>query len=451
MRTLSVLVPSIAIAGAALAAGASLAAAATPTVVGKVGGKLPPSSRAATEIRAFEAGQARLVARAKVARNGTFRLALPPGGYVLATSITPERGRSRAAVRRLIPLTLAAGQRRRRVKIAKPTAKSSAAASPSGQVAYMQESGAINPGKIAFSVEHFTGATGELGVMNKGLAELLQVDLFRTPCRTSSVGNSSDRVLIARELEFEMSEYVDPATRVTRNFIDPDIVVHGRLKSRGGDLGYALTLVDRRTGAILETVAGTLDGRDLFAAEERLARRLAKRLCAYGEVFEVTFAGTGRATFATHSATATLSAQPITAKPIARDRQGAIRWEGSAPVSWSNVAVTSTTDCSYADPVSGGTWTAKLARAGERLDVQWLADAGAAGTATVVCPIDGGGEVRVPGQPTTALVGSTPVRFLLPPDGVQPVTGGFKDAGSGWDNTLELKVRTIRLERLSGA
>jgi hypothetical protein len=31
---------------------------------------------------------------------------------------------------------------------------------------------------------------------------------------------------------------------------------------------------------------------------------------------------------------------------------------------------------------------------------------------------------------------------------VQPVTGGLTDGGYGWDNALELKVRTIRVEPL---
>jgi hypothetical protein len=202
--------------------------------------------------------------------------------------------------------------------------------------------------------------------------------------------------------------------------------------------------VDGRTGKILETVSGTLAGSELFEAEQRLAKRLARRLCAYGEVFEVTFTGTGTGNFAT----GTLSAEKITAKPTEKDAQGPTRWEGSAPVSWTNVTVTSKTDCSYTDPVSGGTWTAELARADDGLEVQWFAAGGAAGTATVVCPTGDGGEARVPGQPTTALIGSMPDKFVLPANGMQQITGGLKDQGDGWDNTLELKVRTVRVEPL---
>jgi hypothetical protein len=206
-----------------------------------------------------------------------------------------------------------------------------------------------------------------------------------------------------------------------------------------------LVLVDRRTGRTLETVSGTLRG-DLFAAAQGLAARLARRICRYGEVFEVTFTGTGRGTFATHSVNGTLSATRITARPVAKDAGGAIRWEGSAALDWTNVEIASTTECSYDDPVSGGTWGATLARVGESLEVEWRADG--VGTATVVCPDGGGGEIRVGGQPTLALLGSLPATFRLPANAVQPVTGGLTAGGYGWDNALELKVRTIRVEPL---
>jgi hypothetical protein len=284
--------------------------------------------------------------------------------------------------------------------------------------------------------------------MNRGLPDLLGTDLGSTPCRTAQVATGRLRQLVEDELEFQKSKYVDPSTRVTRNFIEPDIAVRGRLQTRGANLGYTLMLVDSRTGKVLETVSGTLPESTLLQAEEQLAKRVAKRLCAYGEVYEVTYTGTGTADFATHSATGTLSADTITAKPTAKDGGGATHWEGSAPVSWTNVAVASKTDCSYADPISGGTWTAKLERAGEGLQVQWLADSGSMGTATIVCPDGDGGEARTAGQPTTGLVGSEPGTFVLPTDGMQAITGGFKSEGDGWDNTLELKVRTIRVEPL---
>lgn len=437
--------PSAAIATALLASGALSAAspAAGPDVVGKVTGRLPAPSRALVEIRAFDAAGARVVAKATVGRTGAFRLSLGPGGYVLMTTVVPRSGGGSAVASAVTPLTLAPGQTRTGVTI--PLPRAGGRRSDGRRPAYTQESGAITPGRIAFSVERFTGATGELGVMNRGLADMLQTDLSRTPCRTALVANGSDRALIEAELGFQRSRYVDPSTRVARNFVAPDIVVRGRLQTSGTNLLYVLVLVDRRTGRTLETVSGALRG-DLFAAAQGLAARLARRVCAYGEVFEVTFTGTGTASFATHSAGGTLNATRITARPVAKDAGGATRWEGSAPVDWTNVTIASTTTCSYDTPVSGGTWGARLARVGEALEVKWLADA--LGTATVACPDGQGGEIRVPGQPTLALIGSQPDTFMLPATAVQPVSGGLTDGGYGWDNALELKVRTIRVEPL---
>jgi len=140
------------------------------------------------QIRAFDIASGALAAAAKLNQSGTFRLALPPGGYVLVTNIIPERGGSRAGVQRAILLTLARGQRRRAVKIAKPTAKSSAAGLPGARAAYSQESGAITPGTIAYSFQDFGGATGELAVWNAGLSSMLQTDTMNSAqCRNLEV------------------------------------------------------------------------------------------------------------------------------------------------------------------------------------------------------------------------------------------------------------------------
>jgi hypothetical protein len=424
---------------------AGTAGAAAPTVTGKVTGDLPPKSEALTEIRVFDLAEAGLVAKATPKQGGTFRLGLPPGAYLLMTTVTPEEGRAGASVRRAIPLTLAGGQRRSGVKITKSNGGASAVGPPSARAAYTQESGAINPGDVAFSIENFTGATGDLGVMNRGLSAMLQTDLTTTPCRSTLVANSSDLALIRRELNLGKSRYFDPSSVPRRNFIRADIVVRGGLQTRGDDLGYTVTLVDARTGRRLETLSGTMQGERIFEAEQALAARLAKRICAYGEVFEVTLTGTGAAHFATHSATGTLSAQPITAPPTERDARGPTRWQASAPIAWTGLAVSSTTECSYVDPVSGGSWNVTLGRAGGGMEVEWGADNGATATVTVTCPSP---APPIPGQPATSLIGSGPVKFVLPQVGRQQITGGLMEGGDGWTNVLELRVRTIRVQRL---
>lgn len=198
----------------------------------------------------------------------------------------------------------------------------------------------------------------------------------------------------------------------------------------------------------LETISGTLPGATLFDAYLRLAAQLAKRICAYGEVFEVAFTGTGTANFPTHTAAGTLSAQAITAKPIAHDAEGPTRWEGSSSVSWTDVTATSKIDCGFRDFLSGGTWTARLERVGETMRVMWIADAASSGTVTAVCPDGGGSETSIAGQPTTSLVDAGPDPFILPRDATQAISGKLDDQGFGWDDALELKVRTTMVQRL---
>jgi hypothetical protein len=434
---------------ACAAIGAPTAIAAAPSVTGSVTGKLPPASRALTEIRAVELGGAQVVASGHVSEKGAFRLDLAPGGYVLETSITPRRGRAGTVLTRAVPVSIAPGQRRRGVKISKPASIRAVLRGPNARAAHTQESGAIDPGRIAFVVEDFAGATGDLGVMNRGLTELLETDLASNPpCRNTEVAGARDRALAVQELKLQRSKYFDPSTRVKRNFVIPDIIIRGRLQNRGANLGYTITLVDARTRVALETISGTLPGATFFDAYLRVAAALAKRICAYGEVFEVALTGTGTASFPTHTAAGTLSAQAITAKPTVRDAEGPTRWEGSSPMSWTEVTATSKIDCTFRDFLSGGTWTAKLERVGESMRVMFIADAASSGTATVVCPDGGGSESSIPGQPTTSLVDAGPDPFILPRTGTQAIAGKLDDQGFGWDDALELTVHTTMVQRL---
>ena len=419
------------------------AGAAAPTVTGSVTGKLPPASRALTAVRAIELGRAQVAATAHVGAKGAFRLALAPGAYVLDVSVTPRRGR---AAHRAVPVSIARGQRRRGVRIARPGTR---AAAVGARAAVTQESGAIDPGRIAFVVEEFAGATGVFSGMDRGLTEMLGVDLSSNPpCRTAQVAGARDRALVLQELKLQRSKYFDPSTRVKRNFILPDILIRGRLRSHGATLAYTVTLVDARTRVALETLSGTMPSATFFEAEQRLAAQLAKRICGYGEVFELTYTGTGTGNFPTHSAAGTLSAQAITAKPTAHDAQGATRWEGTSPMSWTGVTATSKIDCSFRDFLSGGMWTAKLDRVGETLRVLWIADPASNGTATVACPDGSGTESTIAGQPTTSLVDAGPDPFILPSTGAQAISGALDDQGFGWDDALELKVRTTMVQRL---
>jgi hypothetical protein len=117
-------------------------------------------------------------------------------------------------------------------------------------------------------------------------------------------------------------------------------------------------------------------------------------------------------------------------------------------MSWTGVTATSKIDCSFRDFLSGRNVDGEAGPVGETLRVLWIADPGSNGTATVACPDGSGTESTIAGQPTTSLVDAGPDPFMLPSTGAQAITGTLDDQGFGWDDALELKVRTTSVQRL---
>jgi hypothetical protein len=432
---------------ASVVVGVSSAPAASPSVTGTVTGRPKPASRAVTEVRALDLAGASVAGTARVRANGAFRLDLPPGAYVLDTSITPLRG-GRVTTGAPVAVSIASGQRRRGVRVSASSARSATASRPTAQAAYTQESHQITPGSIAVRMDNFTGATGDFAVLNRGLPAILTGDLAASACRTKTLASSADLVFVLQELKLQKSKYFDPATRIVRNFIVPDILVRGRLHTSGDSLSYTLTLIDARTGAALEALSGSLLRNDGFGPIDALGKQLAKRICSYGEVYEATFTGTSAGSFAAHTASGTLAAQAIIAKPTANDGRGATLWQGSAPMGWTGVTAISNVDCSFANPLSGGTWTAKLALVGTTMRVLWIADGPSSGTITENCPDADGTVTTIPGEPTTSLVSSGPDPFILPASSTQTITSAFDSSGYGWNNTLQMTIRTIKVQPL---
>jgi hypothetical protein len=144
---------------------------------------------------------------------------------------------------------------------------------------------------------------------------------------------------------------------------------------------------------------------------------------------------TGR--FATHDATGDLTG---TLAPTGVDGSSPQRWTASGPVTWSNVTATSKTDCSYADPVSGGAWTATITDAGNgRIQVALDFTAETKILWTVVC--EGG---SVPGQAGVSPLGMAPRSFELPPEGgVLPLGGSVESDGDGFFTRGTLTVTPV--------
>jgi hypothetical protein len=130
--------------------------------------------------------------------------------------------------------------------------------------------------------------------------------------------------------------------------------------------------------------------------------------------------------FATHDATGRLTGTLTT---VAVAGSSPERWTASAPVTWTDVTATPKLDCSYADPQSGGAWTATVtALADDRIRVELEFTAQTLVTWTVVC--EGG---SVPGQAGTSPMGMTPRSFELPAGGgTQALSGSITLGADGF-------------------
>jgi hypothetical protein len=269
---------------------------AAPAQAQTITGKLEPGT--AKLPRSAKAGQAQVLAMqldtaayggaAQAARNGRYTLKVPPGKWVLRTSVvTPGRPLARftaaaittkAGQRRSLPLTLKRFKKPRKKKTKRPRA---AAANINPR------DGREYPG-TAYALDRFavTAADGDLGVLGTGLPDMLITDLLKGGGCEFTLVEWLRRDAILQEVALQQTEYVDPATRVEPgHIIDPEFLIRGRVEDRPGTpkrLALVAWLVDFKTGAkVSEEVSSVSLSDQVFASEERLAKLILRDLiCA---------------------------------------------------------------------------------------------------------------------------------------------------------------------------
>ena len=439
-RTLGLLVVALTVAAPA-------AAGAPPkpgTFAGTLGISVPKGGQG--EVRAISRADGRVVKTKTLGRTGAFSLTLPAGGYLVVGSVIPPKGKLLAQTQ--VAVSLKAGQKRTKTSLkARKKKRPKAKKRESARASFVQELGQVTPGSVAVEIPSFTGATGELSVMNKGMAHMLITDMF-------GAGGAADECDVAvlevehrddilKELELQKSPYFDQSTRVERNFIKGDVEVRGTLKNGAGGktLEYDVQLIDKQSGNEVGRLKGTMDASDVFAGEQELAKKLNEELCKLSDVYEVTLNVTGAANFATHSAGGTLNAV-VQAK---RATKKSPIWRGSGSLGWAGTSYASKTDCTYIDPLEPtAPWAVTITNLGNgEMLVEWTPESGDAGTASARCPQSPPRPPAiVPGQPGPSLIQTTPNKFQLPvAGGVQTLSGGFSDGGDGWFNSGTITVR----------
>jgi hypothetical protein len=344
-----------------------------------------------------------------------------------------------------IAVSLKAGQKRRGAKL---TARKRKRKAKRATAAFVQEHGEVTPGRVAVEIPDVTGTVSdpELAAFRGGINDFVTTDVIDQGGRKCGLAvlEVDRRADLIKELEFQQSPYVDPSTRVVRNFILGDVEVRGTLKEVGGGKAtVTFTTVDKRTGKPLGSRSTTF-GEDAFDRLEELASGLVDDLCKLSDVYEVTLDVTGEGRFATHDAGGTMHA-------VLRARRdgsgGGGVWRASGPLQWQNVAFRTKTECSYIDPIAPVvTWSVTIHVAGEdQLQVTWTRDANDSVTASVDCPPTGPDDPDpppIPGQPGPSLVGIAPESFIVPfTGGAQALGGGVSDGGDGFFDSGSITVR----------
>lgn len=426
-------------------AASSAATAKRGTFAGTLGAKLARGAHA--DIRAISRTDGTITAAATVKRTGAFSLTLPAGSYLVVGTVVTKAGK---VTQVKSAVSLRAGQKRVGSNLKRKRTRRKARRT-SARSAFVQELGQVSPGRVAAQIPNFTGnASGELGAITGGLNDLMITDVLDRAARCGAVLVEIERRADAiRELEFQQSPYVDPSTRLTRNFIISDVEVRGTLtEAPGGRATIDVRVVDLRSGEEHSRLSETFEPNDIFDVMERLSHQTADELCKLHDVYEVTLDVRGEGIFATHTSSGTLRAT-LRARGGTRERPV---WRDSGPLAWQGVTFSSKIPpCVYIDPVVPGTsWSVTITAADDSIQVTWAPQGADAVTASVDCPKEGDGPdpPPIPGQPGPALLLTGPMSFTLPyAGGVQAISGGVSSGGDGFFNTGTITVKPSGVAR----
>ena len=430
----------IAVVTAMFAAAGAQAATKPGTFAGTLGVTLPKGAQG--EVRAISRADGRIAAARTTGAKGQFTLTLPSGQYLVVGAVIPAGGKGKTITETRVAVSLKPGQKRTKtsLKARKKKKRKSAKAS------YVQEGGQVTPGNIAVEIPPFTGATGELSVLNRGITNMLISDVASGGDCDVTVVEVEHRRELTSELELSRSPYVDPSSRVTRNFVVGDVQARGRFTNNAAGTGveYTVRLIDTRSGNEVGQLTGTIDAADFAAGEAQLAKNLKDELCKLTDVYEVAFHLDGSASFPSHTMTSVIDAT-ILAKRATRTRV----WTGSGTFGWSGTSVTALTECSITSPVAPTVdWSVTLTTgANGTLRIEWTYNDSDMVTITTTCPTQP--PVPVAGGPGVAVLNTEPHTFALPvAGGTQTLSGSIGGFGQGWSNSGQITVTPKGVTRM---
>jgi hypothetical protein len=277
------------------------ASSAAPAIVGgklePAAAKLPSSAKGGSaQVTAMNVDSGAYGDADTVGRDGRYSLKLPPGKWALRTSVVAE-GRPYASFlsaaivtkpgqKRTLPLTLKKfkkPRKRRKGRHKHPRKRPPAARNSK----INPRDGRPYPG-VAYAFKDFdiTSAIAALGVLRRGMPDMLLTDLAASTSCPFTLVEWARRAGVEQEIALQQTEYFDPDARVEPgHLIDPEVFIRGRIEDRPGSPprhAIIVWLEDAKTGARLSgDVSVVTIGEGFFGAEQRLAKLIIRDLiCA---------------------------------------------------------------------------------------------------------------------------------------------------------------------------
>jgi len=243
-----------------------------------------------------------VAAAAALSSGGRFTLKLPAGTYGLVTWVVDlKRGTFTEVASALVHAS--AGQARTLPLTTKLRKRTVAAARAAAGFALPPGFTTVTApaGEKWVMVDTFPGGTGEHTLLEKGMQDMLTVDLVqaaeaekaRSGCvvAVSSLNNRVDELV--NELRFQESPLVDPSTTVPRgHWVAPNVEVRGGISDSAANHTVTASVQIVEGGQVIGTASHTVDDANVFDLSPLLAKDVIKALCSVPTAYTATLDGT---------------------------------------------------------------------------------------------------------------------------------------------------------------
>lgn len=431
---------SLAVALSLVAPGAGQAA--TRVAGSLTDGALPARAKGVALVHAVSPGSTKVLAGARVRRDGSYSLTVPPGIVAVIAEVVR---RDRKVVSAITPSVRARSGRRTTMRV---SLKRRRPVKPHRRARISAVADTAS-GAPPVAVKWFSGS-GPWANLGPGLAEMVTTDLVDKGGKRCgmTVVEWNHRDLLQQEIDLQQKykSLFDPSTLISKRWVEPKVFVQGKVTTTDDRISWDIQVVDAKTGAVLGGETKSVPADTVFDAEQQLADRLIDQLCP--RRYEVTLDLRTTSTWPAVNSVGTVHSVVTAASDTTQAALG--RWTGTGSLTYQDVSYTSgNPECTYVPEGSTtAPWTVQISGGGDgALTVKWVPNGDVRATAVVTCTVDGY-TTSAGGQPGPTLQDPAPTSFTLPAGGgSQAIGGGIAIAGGGWSHSGTLTVKRIDASR----